>query len=130
MSAAPRECEVVAFFLVHEHRQDLPIHPQNASTSTGFGRTATPCGTRSGADIDITTGNIDSLGSRFISSSISVPVPGEFVSLREIARCCSRSGRSHPRHRHDGVRRCAVEALFRFAIAAAWWISNASESTR
>jgi putative transposase len=44
---------------------------------------------------------------------------GEFVSLREIARCCSRSSRSHPRHRHDGVRRCAVEALFRFAIAAA-----------
>ena len=58
MSAAPRECEVVAFFLVHEHRQDLPIHPQSASTSTGFGRTATPCGTRSGADIDITTGNM------------------------------------------------------------------------
>jgi hypothetical protein len=40
---------------------------------TGFGSTATPCGTRSGADVDISTGNIASLGSRCIASSISVP---------------------------------------------------------
>jgi len=47
MSAAPRECEVVAFFLVHEHRQDLPIHPQSASTSTCGWRIRKPSRNRS-----------------------------------------------------------------------------------
>ncbi len=54
------------------------------------------------------------------------PVAGEFVGIREIARCSCRLSRTHPQHRKDGVRSGAEAVLFRFAMAVTRWTSSES----